>query len=62
MMAIRFWISAGAMLALAVLAGIGDWRRRRRRDLDRIGIVDWRTLQVIALMAAAILASVAFNV
>jgi hypothetical protein len=61
-MAIRFWISAGAMLALAVLAGIGDWRRRRRRDLDRIGIVDWRTLQVIALMAAAILASVAFNV
>lgn len=50
------------MLALAVLAGIGDWRRRRRPDLNRIGIVDWPTLQVFALMAAAILASVAFNV
>ena len=61
-MATRFWIGAGAMLALAVLAGIGDWRRRRRADLNRIGIVDWPTLQVVALMAAAILASVAFNV
>jgi hypothetical protein len=60
-MAFWFWTGAGAMLALAVLAGIGDWRRRRRRDLDRIGIVDWPTLQVVALMAAAILASVAFN-
>lgn len=60
-MAFWFWTGAGAMLALAVVAGIGDWRRRRRRDLDRIGIVDWPTLQVVALMAAAILASVAFN-
>jgi hypothetical protein len=61
-MAFWFWMGAGSILALAVFAGIGDWRRRRRRDLDRIGIIDWPTLQVVALMAAAILASVAFNV
>jgi hypothetical protein len=57
----RFWISAGATLALAVVAGVADWRRKRRTNLDSIGIMDWPQVQVLALIATAILASVAWN-
>lgn len=45
------WGAAGAALALAVVAGIADSRRHRRRSLDRPGWVPWRGLQVTALFA-----------
>jgi len=60
-MAIRWWIGAGMAFALAVTAGFGERRRKRRRDLDSIGIVNWPTVQFLALMAMVILASIAFN-
>jgi hypothetical protein len=60
-MAVRFWIGAGAALALAIFAGLGDRRRKRRANLDSIGLVDWPTVQVLALIATAILASIAVN-
>ncbi len=44
---------AGA-LAVAVLAGVADWRRSRRDDLDRVGWFDWRTVQMTALLGAAL--------
>lgn len=56
-----FWTGAGVSLALAIFAGVGDWRRKRRANLDSIGIIDWPTVQVLALIAAAILASIAAN-
>jgi len=56
-----FWIGAGSSLVLAVIAGLRDRRRKRRDNLDSIGLVDWPTVQVIALIAAAILASIAAN-
>jgi hypothetical protein len=52
--------AAVAALLLAILAGIGDWRRRRRSDPDRVGMIDWRTLQFVALVAAAICVAVAW--
>ena len=55
------WIGAGVAGLFAVGAGVGDWRRRRRRDLDRIGWVDWPTVQVLAAIALAVLVSVALN-
>jgi hypothetical protein len=55
------FIGAGASIAVAVLAGIGQRRRTHRSDLDRIGMVDWRSLQMAALMAAALCVSVAMN-
>ena len=54
-------IGAGATLALALYAGIGEWRRKRRANLDSIGLVDWPTIQVFALIATAILVCVALN-
>ena len=60
-MAARLWIGAGATLALAIVAGIGEARRKRRRNLDSVGLVDWPMVQVLALIATAILASLAWR-
>ncbi|MGY2733138.1 hypothetical protein [Sphingomonas sp. UYP23] len=48
-----WWIAAGVAVGIAVLAGVADWRRDRRADLDRVGWVDWRSTQMFALIAAA---------
>jgi hypothetical protein len=45
------WIAAGLAGAVAVAAGLADHSRKRRRDLDRIGMVDWRTIQMAAMLA-----------
>ena len=47
-----FWTGAGAALAVAVAAGVMDWRRHRRRDVDNVGWVPWGGIQVAALFAA----------
>jgi hypothetical protein len=60
-MAIRWWIGAGMAFVLAVTAGFGERRRNRRSNLDSVGLVDWPTVQFLALMAMVILASIAFN-
>lgn len=57
-------IAEGAVvlaLGVAVIAGIADWRHRRRDDLDRVTLVDWRSVQLLALIAAILAVSVAFN-
>jgi len=51
------WYAVAACLAVAIAAGIADWRRRRRTDLDRIGPVHWPTVQMLALIAAAAIAA-----
>lgn len=48
-----WWVGAGAAVLVAVLAGVADWRRGCRADLDAVGWVDWRSLQMFALIAAA---------
>ena len=47
-----FWSGAGAALALAVLAGVMEWRRSRRRDFEAVGWVPWRGIQVLTVFAA----------
>lgn len=51
-----WWAAVASALAIAVLTGVADWRRRERRDLDRMGWVDWRTIQMLAVIAALICA------
>lgn len=53
------WGADGASLALVIVAGIAEWRRGRRHDLDATGWVPWRGLQVVGffgLLAFTILA------
>jgi hypothetical protein len=58
---VRLWSGAVVCVALAVASGVADWRRRKRPDLDRVGVMPWPTLQFAAMMAALLLASVALN-
>lgn len=57
----QLWGSAAAAIVIAVASGFGEHRRRRRLDMDRVGFVPWTLLQVLAMLAAVILASVALN-
>lgn len=54
-----WWSAAAAAVVVAVTCGIGDWRRRNRRDLDRVGWVDWASVQMLALLVALVCAAVA---
>ena len=38
----------------AALAGLAEYRRNRRRLLDRVGWVPWNAVQVIAFMASVV--------
>lgn len=53
----------GAIIALLVAgaSGIADWRERKRRDLDAVGFVPWTTIQMLALLAAVVMGSLALN-
>lgn len=44
---------------LAMVAWIGDRRRMKRRDLDRVGFMPWTSVFFFALMAAVLLLGVA---
>lgn len=56
------WGAAGAAAALALVAGLAESRRVRRRDLDRTGWVPWRGLQVFAFFATVLFAILAWKV
>ncbi|MBI0476789.1 hypothetical protein D9601_15670 [Sphingomonas sp. MA1305] len=59
-MPVAFW-GAAASLIVALAAALGEGRRRRRRDLDRVGWVDWRTVQLAAIVLALLLISIGLN-
>ncbi len=58
----QLWGGAVAAILLAVMSGLGEGLRRRRRDMDNVGWVPWQFVQVMAMLAAVILASVALNI
>lgn len=55
------WSADAAAVALVVLAGLADARRGRRRELDRIGWVPWRGLQVAGFFAILLFTILAFR-
>ena len=61
MMQAGLWWAAGGALGAAVLAGLAEWRRARRRNLDSVGWMPWGAVQIAALFAAAVLAILAIR-
>lgn len=57
----RLWSGVATLVALAVMSAFAERRRMRRSDPDRVGVVPWLGVQVFALVAALLLASVALN-
>lgn len=55
------WGADGAALAVAVLAGVAESRRNRRRHLDDTGWVPWRGIQAAAFFAVLALTILAMK-
>ena len=55
----ELWMLAGAAALLAVVSALADWRRERRRELDRVGWVPWGFLQFAGLLGAFVAAALA---
>lgn len=55
------WIGVGAMVALAGVSGVAEWRRGKRRDLDKVGWVPWTLIQVMAMLLAIVGAAFALK-
>lgn len=55
------WTADGVALAVAVFAGVADWRRARRANLDATGWVPWRGIQILAIFAAIAFAILAVH-
>lgn len=55
------WAAAGVAMLVAIAAVLGEWRRSRRRDLNKVGWVPWTFIQVMAFLAAMAAAALALK-
>lgn len=55
------WIAAFFLLLLGLASGWLEHRRRRRRDLDRHGIVPWQLIEILGFFAALAAAALALR-
>ena len=55
------WLISGLLLLLALLAALAEHRRKNRRDLDKVGLMPWNFIQVIAFLCAVIAAVLALK-
>jgi len=60
-MQLQLWLGAAGAAVIAVVSGLGEHRRRKRRRIDDVGFIPWQFLQVMAMLGAVILASLALN-
>lgn len=57
----ELWTGVGIALAVAVIAAFGERKRKRRTDMDKIGLLPWPLIQIMALLMALILTSLALH-
>ena len=55
------WTIAGSAALVAVGAMVGEWRRSRRRDLNKVGWMPWMFIQVMAMLTAMVAAALALK-
>jgi uncharacterized membrane protein len=57
------WASVSGLILLAVVAGVADWRRgrRKRESMDEVGFMPWALVQILSLTGALMLAVIAFH-
>jgi len=48
------WAGTAVAACLALAAGAAEWLGSRRRNLDRVALVPWGTVSVLAFVAAVI--------
>ena len=55
------WQLIGGTLCavIALVSWLGDWRRMRRRDIDRVGFMPWAALFFWSLLGAVMLLGLA---
>lgn len=46
----QFLVADALTFSLAAYAWIADHRRQRRRDIDRVGMINWVTFFVFAIL------------
>ncbi len=56
-----WWALAGAAALIALLSGLAEHRRSRRRDLDRPGWMPWTLLQILAALSAVLALALALK-
>ena len=54
-----FALIALSSFGLALIAGFADWRRTRRRHIDRVGFMPWSFITVMAAMVTLFSAALA---
>jgi hypothetical protein len=55
------WTGAGAAALMAAIAALAEWRRGKRRDLDRVGWVPWNLIHVLSLLGMTVAAALALQ-
>ena len=50
-----FALCGGALLTISLIAIAGDWRRRKRRNIDKVGWVPWRDVAALSSFAGLVL-------
>ena len=56
------WAQVAIAAALVALwAGIADWRRTKRRDLNAVGFMPWTAMSALSLLVVVLCAAIAFH-
>lgn len=57
----QLWGGAVAAILLAVLSAFAERRRIRRTRLDQVGFMPWMLIQMLAMLGAVLLVSLALH-